>query len=129
MKCLRHATTRGAVARGLMVAMLVMFNALFSGPLHAQSGKPLPAYVIEAFGEPPAVPEGPLAPAMQFALRVAFVDSVVLSTWDENQSLALAEIAASGDPRPCGLPSRSGAGEGRLLAPPAALLRLLVRSA
>ena len=99
MKCLRHATTRGAVARGLMAAMLVMFNALFSGPLHAQSGKPLPAYVIEAFGEPPAVPEGPLAPAMQFALRVAFVDSVVLSTWDENQSLALAEIAASGDPR------------------------------
>ncbi|GFE51562.1 hypothetical protein So717_33150 [Roseobacter cerasinus] len=59
----------------------------------------MPDYVIEEFGHPPAVPDGPLAPQMQFALRVAFVDSVVLSTWDENQSLALAEIASSGDPR------------------------------
>ncbi|MEO9826274.1 MAG: DUF3179 domain-containing (seleno)protein [Paracoccaceae bacterium] len=65
----------------------------------AQSGEPLPDYVVEQFGQPPAVPEGPLSPQMQFAVRVAFVDSILLSTWDENQTLALAEIAKSEDPR------------------------------
>lgn len=65
----------------------------------AQAADPLPDYVIEEFGQPPAVPTGDLSPAMQFAVRVAFVDSVSLSTWDENQNLALNEIAKSKDPR------------------------------
>ena len=55
--------------------------------------------VIAEFGHPPDIPNAPLSPAMLFALRVAFVDSVTLGTWDKNQDLALAEIAKSKDPR------------------------------
>ncbi|MEM8870378.1 MAG: DUF3179 domain-containing (seleno)protein [Pseudomonadota bacterium] len=69
------------------------------GPLWADEKVPLPDYVTEQFGHPPAVPDGPLSTAMQFAVRVAFVDSVTLSTWGENQDLAMREIAKSGDPR------------------------------
>jgi len=66
---------------------------------HAQSSDPLPNYVIEEFGKPPAVPQGPLSPALQFAARVAFIDSITFSTWDKNQEQALAAIGKSSDPR------------------------------
>ncbi len=82
-----------------LLAPLLAVSLVCACALHAQSTEPLPDYVIEEFGQPPAVPTGPLAPEMQFAVRVAFVDSVALSTWDENQTLALAEIAKSEDPR------------------------------
>ncbi|WP_298843618.1 DUF3179 domain-containing (seleno)protein [uncultured Roseobacter sp.] len=85
--------------QNLVAASVFMLSMVWCGFLHAQPAKPLPGYVIEEFGNPPAVPDGPLESAMQFALRVAFIDSVMLSTWDENQRLALAEIASSGDPR------------------------------
>ncbi|MEX0283776.1 MAG: DUF3179 domain-containing (seleno)protein [Paracoccaceae bacterium] len=68
-------------------------------PIHAQEATPLPDYVVKEFGQPPEIPTGPLSNAMQFAVRVAFVDSVTLSVWDDNQEQALAEIAKSGDPR------------------------------
>lgn len=83
----------------LFAASFLILTFIYSEPLQAQTAKQLPEYVIEEFGHPPDLPTDPLSPAMQFALRVAFVDSVVLSTWDENQKLALAEIASSGDPR------------------------------
>ncbi|WP_300037873.1 DUF3179 domain-containing (seleno)protein [uncultured Roseobacter sp.] len=82
-----------------VAAIFLALSTLLSGMVHAQSADTLPDYVIEEFGPPPAVPEGPLSAGMQFALRVAFVDSVALSTWDENQTQALAEISKSGDPR------------------------------
>ncbi len=66
---------------------------------YAQTPDPLPDYVIENFGKAPAVPSGPLPPTMQFAARVAFIDSTALSVWDKNQELALAAIGKSGDPR------------------------------
>ncbi|MEM1075536.1 MAG: DUF3179 domain-containing (seleno)protein [Pseudomonadota bacterium] len=88
-----------AYVRITLVALLLSLSLVNANHLQAQTTKPLPEYVIAEFGQPPAVPNGPLSPAMQFALRVAFVDSMALSTWDDNQSLALAEIAASGDPR------------------------------
>lgn len=89
----------GILPRTLCTGLVLVLSLLFSGALQAQSTEPLPDYVIEEFGHPPPVPDGPLSSAMQFAVRVAFVDSVALSTWDENQTLALAEIAKSGDPR------------------------------
>lgn len=82
-----------------IAVLLLSLSLISSNALHAQSTGQLPDYVIAEFGQPPAVPDGPLSAAMQFAVRVAFVDSVVLSTWDENQSLALAQIAKSDDPR------------------------------
>ena len=66
---------------------------------HAQSSKQLPDYAIEEFGEAPDVPAGPLSPALQFAARVAFIDSTTLTTWDKNQEQALTAIGQSGDPR------------------------------
>jgi Protein of unknown function (DUF3179) len=67
--------------------------------LQAQSVDPLPDYVVEDFGHPPAIPAGPLTPETLNAVKVAFVDSVTLSTWDEDQEAALAVIANSEDPR------------------------------
>ena len=82
-----------------IAALSLALALIHSDMVQAQSAEPLPDYVVEEFGQPPSVPDGPLSSAMQFALRVAFVDSVTLSTWDENQDLALAEIGKSEDPR------------------------------
>jgi len=81
------------------IALTFALFGLFPIALHAQTSDPLPDYVIEQFGNAPAVPNGPLSPAMQFAARVAFIDSTALSTWDENQEQALTAIGKSGDPR------------------------------
>lgn len=86
-------------SRLLFAGWLVLLISSVADVAQGQGTNPLPDYVTEQYGVPPTVPDGPLSPAMQFALRVAFVDSVVLSTWDENQTLALAEIAQSEDPR------------------------------
>ena len=75
------------------------FYGLLPSQLFAQEPSPLPDYVVAEFGVPPSVPDGPLSPAIQFAARVAFVDSTVLSVWDNNQQLALSAIGKSGDPR------------------------------
>ena len=88
------------IFRHTFVAASILFLGLaYSNLAQAQNADPLPDYVVEEFGLPPSVPDGPLSNAMQFALRVAFIDSVSLGTWDENQNLALAEIAKSKDPR------------------------------
>ncbi|MDJ0640843.1 MAG: DUF3179 domain-containing (seleno)protein [Paracoccaceae bacterium] len=85
--------------RNLTAALVMAVVLLSAGAVHAERSEPLPDYVIDQFGTPPEVPEGPLTNAMQFAVRVAFIDSVTLGVWDENQTLALEEIAKSGDPR------------------------------
>ena len=89
----------GTFPRALFAAFFLVLSALFSGFAPAQTSDTLPDYIIEEFGAPPAVPDTPLSVAMQFALRVAFVDSVAFSTWDDNQKAALAKIAESEDPR------------------------------
>ena len=88
-----------SITRTLITTMCLALLFALSTASRGFSAGPLPDYVIEEFGEPPAVPDAPMSPAMQFALRVAFVDSVSLGTWDQNQDLALAEIAKSKDPR------------------------------
>ncbi len=70
-----------------------------AGALWAQDGAPLPDYVIAEFGAPPVIPDGPLPETVQRAVKMAFVDSVTQSTWGRDQRTALAEVAASGDPR------------------------------
>ena len=88
-----------SITRTLITTMCLTLLFALSTASRGFSAGPLPDYVIEEFGEPPAVPDAPMSPAMQFALRVAFVDSVSLGTWAENQDLALAEIPKSKDPR------------------------------
>ncbi|MEL6482561.1 MAG: DUF3179 domain-containing (seleno)protein [Pseudomonadota bacterium] len=86
------------------------FRACLSAPLaalllfHAASGyaderEPLPDHVIEAFGQPPAVPTGPLSEPLQEAVRVVFIVSMEQSLWGEDQAEALDVIAQSKDPR------------------------------
>ena len=85
--------------RTLLAGLVFVLSVFSAAVANADGREPLPDYVIAEFGEPPAIPNTPLSPAMQFALRVAFIDSVTLGTWDQNQQLALAEIAKSEDPR------------------------------
>lgn len=85
--------------RTMIAALFLILTMASQGETQAQTTESLPDYVIEEFGNPPEVPTAPLSNEMQFALRVAFVDSVTLRTWDENQRLALKEIVNSKDPR------------------------------
>ena len=82
-----------------LIAPLVALSLIWSDALRAQEEAQLPDYVIEQFGEPPEVPEGPLSEDLKAAVQVAFVDSVTQSTWGSDQTAALQEIAKSGDPR------------------------------
>jgi len=73
--------------------------------LHAEDKAPLPDYVIDFYGAPPVIPEGPLPDSLKRAVRIAFIGSlapigsVTRSTWGEEQSKALAELVAAKDPR------------------------------
>ena len=80
----------------LKVALAGILLAL-SAPVLAQDA--LPDYVIEEFGAPPPVPDGPLTEATVVAVDAALVDAMENSNWGRDQSIALAEIAATGDPR------------------------------
>jgi hypothetical protein len=84
-----------AISRLFVLAMTAV--VFLAGALHAQSS--LPDYVIEEYGTPPAVPDGPLSEDLQNAVRTAFVVSMEQSTWTRDQTLALGEIGASKDPR------------------------------
>ena len=67
--------------------------------LNAQNADELPDYVTAEFGTPPAVPDGPLSDDLARAVDAAFVDPIENGGWGRDQEIALAEIAASGDPR------------------------------
>lgn len=82
-----------------LMASLVMLSLILPSALHAQEVKPLSDYVIEQFGQPPAIPAGPLSEELQAAVRVVFIDSIAKSTWAGDQITALEEIAKSKDPR------------------------------
>lgn len=78
--------------------VLIALAPLWPAPGFAQ-GKPLPAYVIEQFGAPPPIPEGPLPQELAKAVQAVFIDAVQQSLWGDAQAAALDKIAASGDPR------------------------------
>ncbi len=89
----------GSQLRFYLFASLVVTALLWSNAVQAQQAQPLPDHVIEKFGSPPTVPEGPLSEQLQAAVQVAFVDSATQSAWGRDQEIALGEIAESKDAR------------------------------
>ena len=93
------ASARNFQSRIFLLVTLVTLSLFSFEALHAQETAPLPDYVIEEFGNPPAVPEGPLSAALQSAMTVAFVNSTKRTSWQEPQIAALGEIVDANDPR------------------------------
>ncbi len=86
-------------SRIFLIASLVTLFLFRFDAVQAEEAASLPDYVIEQFGTPPEIPEGPLSEAVQAAVQVAFIDSMVESSWGINQTLALDAISESKDPR------------------------------
>lgn len=84
---------------GVFSAFLIFATLLFASSVNAQDRKPLSDFLIAQYGTPPAIPTGPLSTELQDAIQIAFVDSVVESTWGDEQHAALAKVVASADPR------------------------------
>ncbi|MEO0665204.1 MAG: DUF3179 domain-containing (seleno)protein [Pseudomonadota bacterium] len=81
-----------------LARVLTLLACLLALPAQAERD-PLPDHVVAAFGTPPAVPEGPLSPEIEDAVRIVFIDALERSEWGSEQQDALALISASGDPR------------------------------
>ena len=93
------ASAISSQSRIFLLGMLVTLSFAWSDALRAENAASLPDYVIEKFGTPPPIPEGPLSEELQAAVQVAFVDSVTQSGWGGDQTEALETIVASKDPR------------------------------
>jgi len=76
----------------------ILIFLFFAVNVSAEETITLPDYVIERFGEPPAVPSGPLSEDLSRAVKSAFVDGVQTG-WGRDQQLSLQMITESGDPR------------------------------
>ncbi|WP_425404234.1 DUF3179 domain-containing (seleno)protein [Hwanghaeella sp.] len=87
----------GLVAALAPLAVLTGLALFWSAGARAQGD--LPDYVIAEFGAPPAIPAGPLPQALREAVETAFVVSAEGALWGPEQEAALAQVAASGDPR------------------------------
>ena len=85
--------------RIFFIATSATISLHWSDALRAEEAGALPSYVVEQFGEPPAVPEGPLSEEVQSAVQVAFVESMERSAWGSDQAAALIEISKARDPR------------------------------
>ncbi len=93
------ASAISSQSRIFLLGVLVTLSLVWSDALRAQDAASLPDYVIEKFGTPPPIPEGPLSEDLQAAVQVAFVDAVTQSGWGGDQTAALETIVASKDPR------------------------------
>ena len=87
------------VLGAFVVALSLAWSLSWSGAPRAQDREPLPDHVIEKFGNPPAVPDGPLSDALQSAVKAAFIDAMANQRWDSDQSAALEQIVEGKDPR------------------------------
>ena len=87
------------VLGAFVVALSLALFGPWSGAPRAQDREPLPAHVIEKFGHPPAVPDGPLSGALRSAVKAAFIDAMANERWDSDQSAALEQIVEGKDPR------------------------------
>ncbi|WP_350335032.1 DUF3179 domain-containing (seleno)protein [Coralliovum pocilloporae] len=85
--------------RSILFVVLAIVSFVWLGAVRPHAAAPLPDYVIEKFGTPPTIPEGPLSDSLQAAVKTAFIDSMTQSVWGRDQVVALEEIAASKDPR------------------------------
>jgi hypothetical protein len=88
-----------SIFRILLTASFLLFPLAWVAPAGAQERAPLADYIIAEFGEPPAVPDGPLSEELRSAIKVAFIDSMAQLTWLPAQSAALEEIVEANDPR------------------------------
>ncbi|MEO1562865.1 MAG: DUF3179 domain-containing (seleno)protein [Pseudomonadota bacterium] len=80
-------------------AVFAVVLSLIGAVPSATQASDLPDYVIEQFGTPPPVPEGPLSDELRAAIQTAIIDTIVEGEWDPNKEDVLLEIGASGDPR------------------------------
>ncbi|MDV7143291.1 DUF3179 domain-containing (seleno)protein [Tropicimonas sp. TH_r6] len=79
---------------------LMVLGLGFPSQVSANNDSKTPDYVLEAFGAPPAgIPSGELSEDLARAVGTVFVESLETSSWGRDQTLALGEIKASGDPR------------------------------
>ncbi len=85
--------------RGVTSAMLVLLSVLLACNVQAQDQEPVADFILAEYGAPPLVPSGSLSDDLKDAVKIAFVDSMTQSVWGEEQTAALAKIAASKDPR------------------------------
>ncbi|MEP5154178.1 DUF3179 domain-containing (seleno)protein [Planktotalea sp.] len=85
--------------KSVLLASIACSSLLCAIPLAAQEASALPAYVVEEFGTPPAIPTGSLSKSLTQAVDTAFIQLVTQGIWGRDQSLALEEVASSGDPR------------------------------
>jgi len=85
--------------RILITASLLAVCLLWSGTGNAQQTSELPSHVTDVFGAPPPIPEGPLSPALQEAVDIAFVEAMAEGRWGPDQLEALVTISESQDPR------------------------------
>ncbi|MEM9047145.1 MAG: DUF3179 domain-containing (seleno)protein [Pseudomonadota bacterium] len=86
------------LARTLLSAGALAASLLAPAPAFAETAA-LPDHVIETFGGPPPVPQGPLSADLKAAIETAFLDSVRQSAWGPDQTDALLVVANSKDPR------------------------------
>ena len=90
---LRHSS------RLLFLALVTTLSLISITIAEAEDHAPLSDHVIQQFGAPPTIPDGPLSDSLQAAVKTAFIDSVEQSTWGNDQTLAMIEVSDSGDPR------------------------------
>ncbi len=83
----------------MLIAFVVLLCLFPIDAARAQQANALPDHVIERFGQPPAIPDGPLSQELREALRLVFMDSNAQSSWGAEQKAALDLIASSADPR------------------------------
>jgi len=78
----------------------LLFASFFVLPAaQAQETRQVSQYAIAQFGQPPAVPSGPLSVEAQKALRVIVAAALDQSNWGPEQDRALATITQTRDPR------------------------------
>ena len=93
----------------LFCCLLFLTGILWAAPLiadeHTIQLDDVPAFVLEKFGRPPAIPAGRLSKTLSEAVQIAFVGavapigSVSRSSWGQPNSNALATLVAAQDPR------------------------------
>ena len=93
------APALSSLSRVFLFASLLALLVLPLNAAHAADAKQLPDHVIKKFGKPPAIPDGALSKELAGAVKMAFIDSTTNSTWGRDQTIALAEVAESKDPR------------------------------
>ncbi len=81
-----------------LIALAALFTAAGAAVQSAEHA-PLPDYVIEEFGSPPPIPDGPLSTELSEAIDVMIIGSIGQSDWDPNDISALETIITSKDPR------------------------------